>query len=165
MSGWTPIFSKSCWNGLFSSLQHSATAEVCLFVFFFHEWQRLKFQMYCSLLIQDNSWEKESSMWNAACKDICTLKKYFSDMPGILEDTWVNKEMKLTFIDCLVMYQIVKEALRILFYDTAEMPVHFCFLLTNLYFKSNYCIVFEAWFLKVGLVFMVVCGLLDIALI
>lgn len=30
--------------------------------FFLHEWQRLKFQMYYSLLIQDNSWEKESSL-------------------------------------------------------------------------------------------------------
>ena len=77
-------------------------------------------------------------------------------MPGVLEDTWVNKEMKLTFIDCLVMYQRAKEALHILFYDIAEMPVHFCFLITNLYFKSNYFIVFEAWFLKVGLVFMVI---------
>lgn len=50
------------------------------------------------------------------------------------------------FIDCLVMYQIVKEALPTLFYDTAEVPGTFLLLAykSSFDFRSSYCIVFEA---------------------
>ena len=122
---------------------------------------------YIVLFSPRTTLEKENSMWNTACKRFLHTEKNYSDIPGALGDIWVNRETKLTFIDCLIMYQVVKEALHTLFCDAAEVPGTFVLLayksLFN--FKSSYCIVFEAWSLKVGLVFVVVRGLLGIVLV